>query len=125
MEFLCDLQCRIFENIDGASKIKVAQDRFASYVPEKHKHNMDEKNKEKGIIDAKLSQKWAAKEQTENDIAQMQNRLKKINQDFKQNQQENERRQKSMQFVLPRFNDICFSCKRNCAFDVLSYFIRR
>merc|ERR1712151_1096396 len=70
---------------DGASKIKVAQDRFASYVPEKHKHKMDEKNKERGIIDAKLSQKWAAKEQTENDIAQMQNKLKKINQDFKQN----------------------------------------
>ena len=86
---------------------------------------MDEKNKEKGIIDAKLSQKWAAKEQTENDIAQMQNRLKKINQDFKQNQQENERRQKSMQFVLPRFNNIGFSYKRNCAFIVLSYFIRR
>ena len=75
MVFLCDLQCRIFENIDGASKIKVAQDCFASYVPEKHKHNMDGKKKERGIIDAKLSQKWAAKEQTENDIAQMQNKL--------------------------------------------------
>ena len=86
---------------------------------------MDGKKKERGIIDAKLSQKWAAKEQTENDIAQMQNRLKKINQDFKQNQQENERRQKSMQFVLPRFNNIGFSYMGNCAFDVLSYFIRR
>ena len=99
------LQCSAyhFEHVhatDGAIKAKNARNQFANYVPENHKIQMDEKKKERVLIDSKLSQKWSAKEKMENDIAQMQEKLKKINTDFKQNQQEYERQHKTMQCVL-------------------------
>ena len=84
---------------DGNLKIKDARNRFASYMPETHKNKMDEKKRERVLIDANLSEKWSKKEQIENGIAQMQEKMKKINKDFKQNQQEFEERHKNMQYV--------------------------
>ena len=68
-------------------------------MPEKHKNKMDEKKRERILIDANWSQKWSEKEQIENDITQMQHKFKEMNQDFQQNQQEFEERHKNMQYV--------------------------